>query len=228
MEKIAIIIFILIIGTLVYNVSYFGSQNIDELLNYKNTEKDLQLKNHILGIKDIDKDIRLEHYGCFNDLYEKFFLRKINPFNTRKDFDSGITITNKNLKNDFTKMLELVKANGFNDFAINFENNYSSNYSKTPLQQLAALGLFAGYSYLSICKFDTDTIYEIYFTYSPPLERHITTDQNFNKYLSPPDLPKDACGFTCTDGSKYKCGSIGYPGIKSRSIYSVYKILELI
>jgi len=224
-------IFLVVMGTLVYNkpISSFGDTSIDDILNYTQTENDIKFKNHIKKIDNINNDISLEYLGCFNDLYTRYFLRKINPFSTQKDFDSGVTISQKSIVVDYEKILNLVKSNGFADFAKTFESKFKSNYQKVPLQQLAALALFSGYSYLSISKFDNENINEIYFTYSPPMDRHNVTgnftEEEYTKNLSKSNGLKN-CGFMCGDGSKYYCGSVGYPTIKSPSLYSVYKIVE--
>ena len=230
MKVIVLLLFLVLMLTLVSQSSSFAETNIDDIINYKQTESDLAFKQHITQIHNLNKDITLKQVGCFSNVFENFFLRKIIPFNTRKDFDSGLTITRKNLNNDFSKVLELVKSNGFGEFAKSFERKYSKNYSEVPLQELGALALFAGYSYLTISKFDEKTINEIYMTYSPPMDKHnITgnfTDEEYQNNLTKSTIPMNTCGYSCGDGSKYKCGSVSYPNIKSASLYSVYKIVE--
>jgi hypothetical protein len=227
---IIIIIIFLFIGTLVYHKLRFSDTSIDDIINYKQEQADIAFKQHILKINDINKDITLEPVGCFNNLYNKFFLRKINPFNKLKEFDSGITISQNTLKEDYLKIIEIVSNNGFQSFATYFKNKYSKDFSKVPLKELGALALFSGYSYVSICKFNENTISQIFLTYSPPMERHNITgnfdSDEYNKYLSPVDSDISTCGFTCGDGSKYKCGSISYPNIKSDTKYAVYHIKE--
>jgi hypothetical protein len=222
------LLFLILMGTLVSGKSSFAETSIDDILNYTQTENDQKFKAHIKKIDNINRDITLEEVGCYKDLYTKYFLRKINPFSTQKDFDSGLTISQKSISNDYDKILKVVSTNGFEDFAKSFKKNYSANYEKVPLQQLAALALFAGYSYISISKFDENTINEIYLTYSPPMDRHnITgnfTEKEYQQNLTPPI--KMDCGFTCGDGSTFKCGSVGYPTIKSPSLYNVFKIKE--
>jgi hypothetical protein len=229
MEK-EIILFLLLLWALVCfnNVSSFGN-DVDDILNYTQTENDLKFKNHIKQIDDINNDIALEFIGCFTNVYTHFFLRKINPFSLEKDFDSGVTISQKSIITDYEKILNMVKTNGFSSFANSFEKRYSTNYQKVPIQQLAALALFSGYNYISISKFDNENINEIYFSYSPPMDRHNVTgnftEEEYKKYLSKPNGIKE-CGFSCGDGSKYYCGSVAHPTIKSPSLYSVYKIIE--
>jgi hypothetical protein len=224
-----LLVIIVLLALLFKNRSSFSQTNVDDIINYKMGASDLEFKKHISNINNISKDVALEDVGCFTNLYEKFFLRKINPFNTRKDFDSGISVSMKNMDEDFNKVIELVKTNGFESFANSFKNDYSNDYSKTPLLKIAALALFAGYSYISISKFDENTINEIYMTYSPPMERHNIVgnfnQEEYSKYLSSSDLNISDCGYSC---GKYKCGSIGYPTIKSSSKYAVYRIIEKI
>ena len=230
MNKLIIIFFLIIFGTLVYKNSHFAETSVDDIINYKQEAADLAFKQHITKIHDLDKDISLEQVGCFGNLYNKFFLRKINPFNTRKDFDSGLSISQNTLNEDYLRILDIVTNNGFGDFAKKFKSKYSNNYSKVPLQQIAALALFSGYSYISISKFDENTIEEIYFTYSPPMDRHNITgnfsESEMKKYLSSSDISMNECGFTCGDGSKYYCGSTNHPNVKSPAKYAVYRIIE--
>jgi len=231
MKKVIILLlFLVLMVTLVRQSSSFTETSIDDIINYKQTSSDLTFKQHIRKIDNLESDITLEPVGCFSSVFENFFLRKINPFNNLKEFDSGITITRKNLSSDFQKVLMSVKSNGFPDFARSFERKYSANYSQVPLRQLGALALFAGYSYLTVSKFNEKEINEIYMTYSPPMDKHnITgnfTDEEYQKNLTKSTIPMNTCGYSCGDGSKYMCGSLSYPNIKSASLYAVYKIVE--
>jgi hypothetical protein len=209
-----IILILLLISIYLIMVSPSGfSENIDDIIGYPYTQSDLNFANLVKGVKDPGKQIKVVHYGCFKDLNEKFFTRKINPFSTIKTFDSVFVISNEN---DFSKLLDKVRSNGFVS---------SIDYKKASVQELGALALFAGYSYVSICKESPDGNLKIYLSYSPPMTKHNVsgqfTSQEYEKYLAVPEQMK-MCGYPCNAEDVYGCGSITYPNIKSPSLYSVY------
>jgi hypothetical protein len=218
MDFLFLFLVILIIWALVQRNSHFvETGNIDDILSYQKGSSDLLFKKHIKKIDDLSTDVRLEPVGCFTDIFNKFFLRKINPFSAKKEFDSGITITNQA---DYDRVIEIITQNGFGDF------NFPKDYKKASFKKLATLALFAGYSYISAYNGT------YYFTYSPPMERYNITgnfsDSEIKEYSSKSEYPINECGFKCGDGSEYMCGSISYPNIKSASRSSVYKIIEMV
>jgi hypothetical protein len=238
-------IFILLISIYIVN-NLSGLQNIDDLINYPDTQKDITFVNTTKNIKDINRDITLEQVGCYKNISDKFFLRKINPFAKTKTFDSVLVVSDQK---DYETLFNAISNNGFVDFINFIKKKYTPDtYKNISMQELAALGRFAGYSYISIYRTSNNGPSRIYFTYSQPLISEITSTQsNLDKFKAPPDFPNynvisknkddpDSCGYQCTnpDGSPqvnglngiYNCGSINYKNIKSPITVSVYKIVE--
>ena len=215
--KAVLILVLLITCYFLINRSSFG-ENIDDILNYRDQEKDKIFMDTVKGIKNPISDIVVTSYGCFKDLDEKFFLKKLNPFNKIKTFDSAFVISNESFQQDFNQLLENIISNGFNDYVNQLKKKYNSNYKNITIQELGALALFAGYSYISVCKESTDGYLKIYFTYSPPMDKK----ENDLKYLSKSDSLN--CGYPCSESSSSMCGSINYPNIKSPSLFAIYKV----
>ena len=209
---------------------------IDDILSYPSGSSDIAEKQKRNLITDPDKDIKLEEYGCFSNLEEKFFYKKINPYSKLKIFDSGIVL---NENKDYLNLTEQVKANGFGKYSDKIIKKYP-DLTKISLQEISALALLAGYSYISIYKNSPTEIGKVYLTYSPPMDKHNIygwfNDKDYKKYTSKPDLPdhsltkgnSDVCGHPCNDGSNYMCGSIVYPNIKTPPQFAVYHIVETI
>ena len=214
-----IIPILLLISIYLIMVSPSGfSENIDDIIGYPYTQLDLDFVNLAKSIKNPAKQIKVTHYGCFKDIDEKFFTRKINPFSTVKTFDSAFVVSSEN---DFSKLVSKATSNGFGTYAS------SINYKNANVQELGALALFTGYSYVSICKQSPDGNSDIYFSYSPPMTKHNVsgqfTPQEYKKYLAKPEQMK-MCGYPCNAEDIYGCGSITYPTIKSPALYSVYHV----
>jgi hypothetical protein len=141
------------------------------------------------------KDIRLEPYGCFSNLEEKFFLKNLNPYSKDNVYDSGIIISETNSDNDVKKLITKVINNGYDNYGFHILNKYESipdAYQNISILELAILGKLAGYNYLSIYKINLNTRGKVYLTYSPPLDKALDynyTNDEYNKTLSVPDLP---------------------------------------
>jgi hypothetical protein len=210
-----VFILLLLISIYLISISPSGfSEIIDDIIGYPYTQNDINFVNTVKAIKNPDKEIKVVNYGCFKDIDEKFFIRKINPFSTIKTFDSAFVISNEN---DFSRLLDKVKSNGFG-------NSLQSKYPNINVQDLGILAAFAGYSYVSICKDSPSGIPEIYFSYSPPMTKQIFAPQDYTKYLAKPVSNGPDCGFSCSPGGSEYCGSVNYPNIKSPAMYSVYSV----
>ena len=209
---------------------------IDDILSYQGGSSDIAEKQKRSLITNPDKDIKLEPYGCFSNLEEKFFYKKMNPYSKLKIFDSGI-ILNENI--DYVDLLEQVKSNGFVDYSNKIIKKYP-DLTKISLQEISALALLAGYSYISIYKNNPTEHGKVYLTYSPPMNKHNIygwfNDKEYKKNLTSPDLPNhsltrgsgDTCGYPCNGNDNYMCGSIVYPNIKTPPQFAVYRIIETI
>ena len=229
MNKLIIVVDLIIIALLLKNKSSFDET--DDILSYNYTEQDKKFKNDVTTTNDI----KLQPVGCFINIEDRFFFKKINPFSKIKTFDSGTVVSNQD---DFNDLLNIVKNNGFGDKIKN------KDYLSASIEQFATLGLYAGYSYLSITKMESSDSPKVYFTYSPPMNKHNNygtfDDKQYQENLSKPDLPNfsvtpevgsDGCGFSCgtfkDNGviKNYTCGSTADPTIKSPQRVSVYKII---
>ena len=208
--------------------SNFG-ENIDDLLSYQHKEAD---KEFIKFVKNKNpSDITVTPYGCFKNIDERFFIRKLNPFSDIKTFNSVFVISENSMEKDFKTLFDQITKNGFGEYINNFKNNF--NFT---LHQLGVLCLYSGYSYISMFKTSLDGKMRIYFSYSPPLNKENIFEQfnqkEYNKYLLKSDLPNyslknsssgEKCGYQCTD-SDYYCGSINYPLITSPATFAVYSV----
>jgi hypothetical protein len=224
MDNLLIILFFIIL-LLIKQWSPF-TENVSDVLTYTETSSDAYTKKKIKLITNPDKDIKLQPLGCFYNLDEKFFYKKINPFAKIKEFNSLFVVQNDS---DFSNLIEEVKNNGFS----NYIDTLDKNYNNLTLQQLAVLGVFAGYNYISLYKKNESEYGKIYLSYSPPMDRHNIygnfTQKEYNQSLLKPDLPKEAlvkeCGFSCKDPG-YMCGSANHPNIKNTPRFAVYQMVE--
>ena len=238
MMYLLVILLIAILIYFYYKNEKFTAESVDDILSYTGGSSDLLTKQQIELIKDPIKEIRLDPYGCFTDLEEKFFYKKINPYSKFKIFDSGIIL---NKLNDYTALVDQVKNNGFEDYANTIIKKYPV-LSDMSLQEISVLALFSGYSYISIYKESENTPGKIYLTYSPPMNKHNIqgwfSDKEYKKHLSKSDLPNYklvgssssdlVCGFPCEKDIGYMCGSANYPNIKTSTRFAVYHIVKTI
>ena len=226
MDNLLIILFFIILLLLIKQWSPF-TENVSDILTYKETDNDIATKNRIKSILNPDSDIKLEPLGCFYNLDEKFFYKKINPFAKIKEFDSLFVIQNES---SFKELLNEVKDNGFGDYV----ERLDTNYNNLTLQQFAVLGVFAGYNYISLYKKNESEYGKIFLSYSPPMNKHniygYFDEKNYNQSLLKHDLPHESlagCGYKCKD-SEMMCGSNNYPNIKNTPRFAVYRMVETV
>jgi len=230
MDNLLIILFFIIIillSLIITNGSSSFTENVSDILTYHETSNDIATKKRIKSISNPDRDIKLQPLGCFYNLEEKFFYKKINPFAKIKEFDSLFVIQNET---SFKELKNEVKDNGFQDYV----SSLDTNYNKLTLQQLAVLGVFAGYNYISLYKKNESEYGKIFLSYSPPMDKHniygYFTQKEYNQSLLKPDLPAESlknggCGFNCKDPG-LMCGSDNYPNIKNTPRFAVYRMVE--
>ena len=219
-----ILLLLIFILFLVYVCSVHLNFTADtaDILRYSETEADLKFKNKVQLIRNPDQDIKLEPLGCYYNLEDRFFYRKINPFAKVKEFNSLFVVEDSNT---YKSLLTEVSNNGFEDYA----KKMNPDFNTLSLQQLSTLALFAGYSYISLYKKNESEYGRIFLSYSPPMSKHnITgsfTPKEFKEYTLKPDTTESECGYKCSDSSKM-CGSINYPNIKNTPRFAVYRIVE--
>jgi hypothetical protein len=226
---ILILLLLITIYLIKNNLSTFGEM-IDDLLTYKNKKSDEDFV--IMARNKNPEDITVKPYGCFKDIDERFFIRKLNPFSKVKIFNSVFVISENSMQKDFQTLFDEITQNGFGEYALKQKNKNSFT-----LQELGALCLYAGYSYMSIFKTGLDGNMRIYFSYSPPMNKLNITGQfnqkEYNKYLLKSDLnyslkfssSETMCGYPCNSKNPdYYCGSLNYPNIKSPTTFAVYSV----
>ena len=160
------------------------------LFNYV-TIKQEKLEPHVKPNKqrltDIYTDIKLEPYGCFTNLKQKFFLKKINPYTKFNEYDSGIWIS----ENDsMIKLIENVIVNGFDEYGYNIIKKYPQK--ELTLLEIATLGKLSGYNYISVFKLFEKSKGNYYLTYSPPMNVELGieyTEEQYKSALTKSDLP---------------------------------------
>ena len=241
MEHINLLIIVLILWLLfVYNST-------------SKLEEDVKIPK-VTDLNEYYDDIFLEPYGCFTNMKDKFFTKKINPYSKLKIYDSGIFLSDK--QEEIIDLIKRVIKNGYDIYGHGIMNKYhGKNYNDITIQELAVLGKLAGYNYISVYKTYQNERAKVLFTYSPPMDVSLPekyTKAEYEKNLSKSDLPgyvltanKDAytndrdrtpgkelsCGYPCStkpekDNKVYMCGSVAYPDIKTPPRYSVYHIAE--
>ena len=222
MKTILLVFFLLFLIYLFWTISRFTSDDTIDILNYKETGSDLEFKKKVQLIRNPETDVKLEPLGCYYNLEEQFFYRKINPFAKVKEFNSLYVVKDSAT---FKDLLIEVSNNGFGDYAKKLGNDLN----KLSLQQLACLALFAGYNYISVYKNNESEYGKIFLTYSPPMVKHNNTGsftpKEFKDYTLKPELSSSECGYHCSDSSKM-CGSNNYPNIKNTPRFAVYRITE--
>jgi hypothetical protein len=194
----------------------------------------------------ITGDILIKPVGCYINILDMFFSSCINPYSTQKISDNGIWVMS--YPNDILNIIKQSINNGFDLYGNKILNKYQgTEYKDLSLTELATLGFFCGYTFMSITN--NNGVNEIFFSYSQPL---YTT----NGKIAKPDLPftlmprqngytnevenapgkELSCGTVClkdnkpqvdpVSGNVYTCGSILNPTIKTPPRYSVYQIYE--
>lgn len=182
------------------------------------SEQKEKIKPSTHDLTEIYKDIKIEPYGCFTNIDDKFFLKKINPYTSEKIFDSGIIIEEHRVNEDFTDLINRVLNNGFDIFAKHIISKYNGKYSDMDILDIAALGKLAGYNYITIYKTEQHKRNATYLTYSPPMDNTVPlnySDSEYNSALSKSDLPnytltpkagKYANEENITDDTELSCG----------------------
>ena len=144
---------------------------------------------------DTIEDIDIEPYGCFNNLKDSFFIKKINHYSKNKQFDSGIIINEHSHKKDLQHLIKTVIRNGYDLYGYKILKTYktSYDYDNMPIKEIATLAKLAGYDYLSIYKLELRGKGNVYLTYSPPMKTNISeilnyTEEQYNNALAKTDL----------------------------------------
>jgi len=197
-NNLILVLILVILFFCFYRQLNFGNvqEDTEDIIAYtkKNKAPDSALNKKIKEIKDPYKSIKLEPYGCFSNLEQKFFLKKINRNTHEKVFDSGITIEPDKLEQGFSDLITEVKIHGYSDFANKMNDKLKKvGWNNITIQEIGILGKYAGYDYLTIYKIGLNEKGRVYLSYSPPMELHNTTgifsDEKYNANLSSSDLP---------------------------------------
>jgi len=194
-----ILSFVIFLGILMYvlfhliNKQFTSSSGTSGTSSFKRASR--------TDLTNIYKNIRLQPYGCFSSLDEKFFLKQINPYSNDTTFDSGIIISESKRSSDMRNLIQQVINNGYDKFAYEMLSKYDKDpdgYSKNmDIINIGILGKLAGYNYLSVYKLNEHVRGKIYLTYSPPMDDQLGfgyTDEEYTKNLTKNDLP----GYTLT------------------------------
>lgn len=228
-----LILLLLITIYLIKNGISNFAENIDDLLSYKNKESDKEFVKMVKNKKE--SDIKIIPYGCFKDIEQRFFIRKLNPFSNVKEFNSVFVISENSTSSDFKNLFNQIKQNGFESYINSLQNKYKDSFNFT-LKELGLLCLYSGYSYMSIITTSPKGNRRIYFSYSPPMNKENIFGQfnedEYNKYVLKGDINyqlysssgSNLCGYECINDKNYGCGSVNYPLIKSPVTVAVYKV----
>ena len=183
-------ILLIIFFTIFSLIILFGFKKITN-----NSSSALPRKKTYLGKKFTDtiEDIFIEPYGCFANLKDKFFIKKINPYSKIKKFDSGIIISEHNTKKDLQRLARNVIRNGYDLYGNKILKMYktSYDYNNMPIKEIATLAKLSGYDYLSIYKTGEHGKKNVYLTYSPPMKRNLSdvyTEEQYNNALEKNNL----------------------------------------
>ena len=248
-ELIILIIFVLFI---IFNFN----KNLSKKSNISSFSTNKIIIKKPYDLTENIKDIKLQPYGCFNNLDEKFFQKQMNPYSN--NIDSLVIINDDTSDIDIKALIKTVMNNGYDIYAFKILNKYNSmqdGYRKINIEEIATLGKLAGYNYLSIYKINEKTRGKMYLSYSPPMDElsddkitksdlpDYTLTPKLNNYTNEIEkaVGKElSCGYPCLPDGKpetfvekgktkqYMCGSVGYPTIKTPTRFAVYKIVETI
>ena len=237
-----LILFFLFFGCLTLIFFHFIKSQNKQSETFKQPEKPVKrgevLKRGETGVakrvnkqslSDIYRDIKIEPYGCFINVKDKFFAKQINPYAKIKVYDSGIFIQEYHYNSEFRNLINNVINNGFDEYGYYLLKKYpKDDFTNITLKEIASLGKLAGYSYMSIYKLNEDSVGNVYLTYSPPMDKELAmgyTQNEYNLQLSKSDLPnhsltprlnkytneKDvepgeelSCGYPCKSGGKFE------------------------
>ena len=252
-ELIILIIFIVVVF-IIFNFNKNSSKNPSK--NSNNSSVITKKIKPTVILTEFYKDIKLQPYGCFNNLDEKFFQKQMNPYSN--NIDSLVIINDDTSDIDIKALIKTVMNNGYDIYAFKILNKYNSmqdGYRKINIEEIATLGKLAGYNYLSIYKINEKTRGKMYLSYSPPMDElsddkitksdlpDYTLTPKLNNYTNEIEkaVGKElSCGYPCLPDGKpetfvekgktkqYMCGSVGYPTIKTPTRFAVYKIVETI
>jgi len=249
MIEITLFFIILFIVIIMYNVNVNVNVNKTPNVNENKSTNKIIIKKPYDLTENI-KDIKLQPYGCFNNLDEKFFQKQMNPYT---DFIDSLVIINND--NDIKALIAKVMNNGYDIYAFKIINKYKDDYKNISVEEIAILGKLSGYNYLSIYKINKNTRGKIYLSYTPPMDglsNNKFSESDISDYTLTPKLnnytneiektpgKELSCGYPCLSDNKpetfiqkgvtkqYMCGSVGYPTIKTPTRFAVYKIIETV
>jgi hypothetical protein len=244
---ILIVSIIAIIGLII--IIFYNSFNVKQP-EIKN-EFNLVQKPSAYQLTEYYKDIKLQPYGCFSELDEKFFQKQLNIYTN--SYDSLLIINDDTADIDIKALVAKVLDNGYDIYAFKILHKYQSGYQKISIEEIGILGKLAGYNYLSVYKINKSTRGKVYLSYSPPMDEltdgkltkslDYTLTPGLNNYTNETEKAPGkelSCGYPCMLDDKpetfvengkikqYMCGSVGFPTIKTPSRFAVYKIVETI
>ena len=242
---ILIVSIIAIIGLVI--IMFYNSFNAKQL----EIKNNLVQKPSVYRLTDYYKDIKLQPYGCFTQLDEKFFQKQLNIYTN--NYDSLLIINDNTSDIDIKALVAKVLDNGYDIYAFKILHKYKGGYQNISIEEIGILGKLAGYNYLSVYKINETTRGKIYLSYSPPMDELMddkltkslsyTLTPSLNNYTNETEkVPGKelSCGYPCKlDGKpetfndngivkQYMCGSVGFPTIKTPSRFAVYKIVETV
>ena len=244
---ILIVSIIAIIGLII--IVFYNSFNAKQP-EIKN-ENSLVQKPSVYRLNDYYKDIKLQPYGCFSQLDEKFFQKQLNIYTN--NYDSLLIINDDTSEIDIKALVAKVLDNGYDIYAFKILHKYKGGYQNISIEEIGILGKLAGYNYLSVYKINKNTRGKIYLSYSPPMDElmddkltkslNYTLTPSLNNYTNETEKAPGkelSCGYPCMPNGKpetfvennvvkqYMCGSVGFPTIKTPSRFAVYKIVETV
>ena len=190
MDIIVLTIFIILITGIFVVKTYSSVNKKNETVTDKVTDKVIDngiIKPNINNLSEFYKDIKLQPYGCFSSLDEKFFKKHLNIYNNT--YDSLLVINENNTEADIKNLVLKVINNGYDIYGFKILHKYDAienGYKKISIQEIAILGKLAGYNYLSIYKINLNTRGKIYLSYSEPMDQLTNKNENITKS----DLPK--------------------------------------
>ena len=146
-------------------------------------------KPNVNDLNEYYKDIKIEPYGCFKNIDEKFFQKQINPYDGKTD--SMYVVKQNENEIDIKNLLIKVINNGYDIYGYNIIDKYKKGYKHITIQEIAILGKLAGYNYLTIFKINLEERGTVYLTYSPPMDDNLPlnfTEEQYKNNLSKADF----------------------------------------
>ena len=115
-ELIILIIFIVVVF-IIFNFNKNSSKNPSK--NSNNSSVITKKFKPTVILTEFYKDIKLQPYGCFNNLDEKFFQKQMNPYSN--NIDSLVIINDDNIT-DTKALVTTVMNNGYDIYAFKILN----------------------------------------------------------------------------------------------------------